>query len=123
DAVIDEMEFAEKQPGGDEKPGNQQNPKELAPLCINDQCSDEFVDTRLNYTIENFEFPSAEFAVGTKLRIFGREYPCYDSPCSMSWAVIRNFASGRLISANFGKPYPSRSEEHTSELQSRENLV
>jgi hypothetical protein len=97
----DEDEFAEKQPIDAKKP------KKLKPLCIDDQCTDELVETRLNYTIQNFEFPGAAFAVGTKLRIFGHEYPCFDSPCAMSWAVIRDFATGELISAYFGKPYPS----------------
>src|SRR2546427_1841962 len=42
----------------------------------------------------------------------------------MAWSTwVRPTTADRAVSPNFPKPSPTRSEEHTSELQSQSNLV
>lgn len=99
--------FDEPAEGQPDKEQSIKKPKPAKPVCIDDdQCSDGVGDTTLNYAMQNIDFPDAMFRVGKKVRLFGREYPCNDSPCATSWAVVRDLRSGKLTTAHFGKPTP-----------------
>lgn len=76
-------------------------------LCIEDDCVDGQQDIVLEFYLNNAEFRANAFKPGTKIHMSGREFLCFDSPCSTSYAVARSVNPDRLLAASFGNPQPN----------------